>query len=560
MILSINKKSKGFLFFAASLVTVGCSLFSLTGCSDTWENHYDDPQKLGTQSLMTIIDEDPQLTNFSKILKTTHLYTNDRRSSVTYADLLNADQSLTVWAPVDGSYNADSLLALCQTVKGDSGVATHFVCNHIARSLHGMNSTSNDNVRMLNDKYVPVTASNVGGSAATKTNIPAKNGLLHKLAKDAFYYYNIYDAITSLDEYAHFGTELLRFERRELNEDASVVADIINGQKIYSDSVTYKYNYLFRYFDAVNQEDSTFFMLAPSKKAWDKVYNEAKNYFCYNNLEKGDSVQSFWTTVSLLQDLFYNENIQKAPKDSLVSTSYSAYSWPYNVYYDPYGPDGIITRSNVSSVRECSNGYIMNIDSWPFDMKNLYFHPITVQGEATWNMVKYTDCSCDVASAIGDTISGNAYLNIKSKSNKNWDITYNVGGTLSGTYDVCAVVLPRTVYRKTSKDDRPNKLYGVVTYKDSVERTIEFPEPAISSGVTVDTICLGRVTLPVCNYGQKDPNLKVTIKCVLARTETDFTRDCMLDCIYMRPVNEEDMKKEEEAKQNGAKPRKETQK
>ena len=560
MILRDKIKGRGLLGMAVGMVMAQCSLFSLTACSDTWEEHYDNPVNNGKQSLMTLIDADPQLSNFGKLLRATHLYVNDRRSTETYADLLSSDQSLTVWAPVNGTYNADSLIALCNTEKGDSGVATHFVCNHIARSLHGLTASTDENVRMINRKYVPVSGTNVGGSDATAVNIPARNGILHKLNGDAYYYYNIYDAITSLDEYAHFGVSFMNFERRELNENASVVADIVNGQKIYSDSVTYTDNRLFYYFGAVNAEDSTFFMLAPSKEIWTSVYAEAEKYFNYGNVAKADSIQSFWTTVSLLRDLFYNSNSQKNVNDSIVSNMYSRLSWPYHVYYDPYGKDGIITRAEVGSVRQCSNGYIMNMTKWPFTVKDIFFHPITMQGESTWNITEHKDCTYDVLSAIGDTVSGNAYIDIKSSQNKNWSISFNVGETLSGTYDICAAVLPKTVYRASAKDFRPNKLFASVEYVDEngKKRTVEFKDPAVSSGYTADTLCFGRVTLPVCSYGQQEPNLKVTIKCTLGRTETKFSRECLFDCIYLRPITEEDI--ENEANQNGARLRKEAKK
>ena len=177
-------------------------------------------------------------------------------------------------------------------------------------------------------------------------------------------------------------------------------------------------------------------------------------------------------------------------------------------------------------------------------------------------MTNSTDCTYSENEAFGDTISGNKYLYIKAKSNKNWTISFNVPQTLSGTYDVCAVVLPKTVYRATSKDVRPNKLFATLEYKDvdGKKQILEFEDPAISTGLTVDTICFGRITMPVCNYGQKEADLNVTIKCTLARTETAYSRECLLDCIYLRPVTEEDMKNEEEANQNGVKPRKEAKK
>lgn len=83
-----------------------------SSCSDTWDDHYDKAEVNGTESIYDMIDTNPQLSDFMSVLKRTHIYLNNRRTSVTYADLVKADQALTVWAPVNGTFNIDSLLNL----------------------------------------------------------------------------------------------------------------------------------------------------------------------------------------------------------------------------------------------------------------------------------------------------------------------------------------------------------------------------------------------------------------------------------------------------------------
>ena len=111
-----------------------------SSCSDTWDDHYDKAEVNGTESIYDMIDTNPQLSDFMSVLKRTHIYLNNRRTSVTYADLVKADQALTVWAPVNGTFNIDSLLNLCATEQGDSTVGNHFVMNHIAHNLYNMKS------------------------------------------------------------------------------------------------------------------------------------------------------------------------------------------------------------------------------------------------------------------------------------------------------------------------------------------------------------------------------------------------------------------------------------
>ena len=134
-------------------------------------------------------------------------------------------------------------------------------------------------------------------------------------------------------------------------------------------------------------------------------------------------------------------------------------------------------------------------------------------------------------------------------------MTYEVGGTLSGTYDLYAVVLPKTVYLSNSRDTKPNKWKTTVTYVDEVGKTqtVMFPDEVESDGIHVDTVKLGRVTLPVCSYGQQDATLNVHLRCYVTSRQTSYSREMFLDCIYLKPVSDEEAALE-------AKERKEVQK
>ena len=138
-----------------------CVLGGMSGCTDTWDDHYGESGDIPSTTLLERIQEQPQLSNFLALLQKTHVYNNNHVTGVTFADLLNADQALTVWAPVNGSFNADSLLALCQTAKGDSTVGQHFIMNHIAHNLFNMNEQTGQDVQMLNNKYLPLKATSL---------------------------------------------------------------------------------------------------------------------------------------------------------------------------------------------------------------------------------------------------------------------------------------------------------------------------------------------------------------------------------------------------------------
>lgn len=526
------------------------SLFTLGSCADTWGEHYDQTQANGTESLLSLVEANPQLSDFLEVLKATHIYNNNHTTSVTFADLLDADQALTLWAPVNNTFNKDSLLALCATEKGDSTVGRHFVANHIAHNLYNMNPGTQEIVKMFNNKTLHLTPSKIhnGEVIEGKYNLPATNGLLHIIKDDANYTYNIYEGLTSMDEFSHFGRFLSHFERQELDEEHSITSGIIDGQKVYSDSVMLMENPLFRVLDYINSEDSTFAMLVPDLQTWDKVYADAKECFNFGSVEKADSISEYWTNVSLTSDLIYNRNVQCSEQDSIFSTSYSRGTYPYHVYYKPYATGGLFDPANIKDSLLCSNGYIYRIKQWPFDAKQIYLHDITTQGEMEANIIEKKDCSLNIRYAMGDTISGNAYVDIvPAKSTSNWTITYEIRNTLSATYDVYAVILPKTVYNPLSRDTKPNKFKATITYRDENGDTKEeaFTTERSNDGETCDSVLIGRITFPTCNYRQQETTVRLQLQCSITNRQTSYSREMYLDCLYFKPLSKEDLLKEE---------------
>lgn len=516
-------------------------------CNDTWNEHYQGGEAMGEgqASLLTLVDQNPELSDFAKVLRATHLYNNMHVTPVTYADLLDSDQSLTVWAPVNGSFNADSLLQLCQTAQGDSAVGQHFVGNHIAHNLYNMNSLTDNKVKMVNNKMLHLSSGALVDAKVRQggMNLPATNGLLNIVEQDASYTYNIYEALTSLPEYAHLGGFLKGYETSELDEEHSIVASIEDGQKVYSDSVMKQENILFRTFDYINSEDSAFTMLVPTAQMWEELVTEARPYFNYGSVAKADSIQNYWMNVSLMQDLIFNNNAQRSLNDSVIMTSYSREEYPYHVYYKPYGESGILNPSLLSGRTDCSNGTMYQLSSWPFNKQQLFFRPITVQGEREANLLASTDCTVNYRNVVADSVSGNGYMVISPRtSTSNWTATFEVQNTLAGTYDLSAVVLPKTVYNIYSRDVKPNKFTAVVNYVDAdgKKHSEQFKTELSNNPREVDTIKIARITLPVCNYRQADATVSVQLKCSITSRQTTYSREMYLDCLYLQPVEEEE--------------------
>jgi len=516
----------------------------LVGCSDAWDDHYNNTeQAAATESLLQRIKQNAELSDFLRVCQATHLYNNMHSTPVTYAELLDADQTLTVWAPLNGTFNVDSLLELCQTAQGDSTVGLHFVANHVSRNLYNMNSATSESVKMLNDKYLPLTAQKFFTSSVVSGNynIPASNGVLHVISSDAPYTYNLYEGLTSLGRYAHIGSLLKSFERKELDENRSIQSGLVDGRKVYSDSVMVTENDLFFSLDDIINEDSTFMMLVPDANLWAPIYEEASSLFNYGSIEKADSVERYWKTVCLVQDLIFNRNraVNKSPLDSLITAAYTPREWPYHVYYKPYDADSLFDRAQITDSMACSNGVIYHIGQWPFDTRQLYFHPVKVEGEFTSNLIENTLCTTNFRETAMEGVSGRSYLDIVAKtSTSNWTATFEVKNTLSGTYDICIVTLPKTAYLPNSRDTKPNKFKATLTYTDlqGAKQTVDYDTEMTTSGTKIDTVLIGRFTFPVCNYQQPDATVSLQIRCSISNRQTSYSREMFLDCIYLKPV------------------------
>ena len=541
----------------ASIVSM-VSMMSVS-CSDTWDDHYSDTAGASDKTLLQLIQENDNLSDFLSVLQATHLYNNNHSTRVTYADLLASDQSLTVWAPENGSFNCDSLLALCETEKGDSTVGLHFVGSHLAHTLYQSTLptvTDTLGVKMYNDKYQKKDILTANIMAGTE-NTPALNGLLHVISKEIKYNYNIYEAITSRDDLTHLGQFVKSYEKQELNEDASIMSGIVDGQKVYSDSVMRKENILYRTFGYINREDSNYLALLPTKQLWEKVSTDVDTLFNYGSIDKADSVGRYWKHVLMMHDMFFNDNIQYHRQDSIMSVPFvrgdESDDNRYHVFYRPYDTGGIVAEENITERLSCSNGNIYFLKQWPYDDYRLFFRPIKTEAESESALHESNQCTLSRLTRANDsiTVSEKRYLDIVPlKSTSNWDATFKVRNTLSGTYDICLVILPKTVYNIYSRDTKPNKFTASLSYTDQNGQwqQLDLPNPEdpkkgayISSGTQVDTLKVGRFTFPVCNYDQDEPTVRLKVTCCIdAREVKTYSREMYLDYIYLKPVGKED--------------------
>jgi len=515
---------------------------------DNWEKHYEaNPNQTSGKTLWEQLEDQSSLSDFRELLDSVKVMNGRKITSVSYSDLFR-QQYFTVFAPVNGTFNKDSLLALCTTVSGNEMVARQFVMSHLSRTPYSLSEYTDKMALMMNGKYLPFKNFSLGGVnlIVDKSNIVAKNGLIHYVNAQIPYVYNIYEGIRYLPELSGMGQFLLDFQKDSLDELASVIEGINeDGITVYVDSVLIEKNQLLRSFGLINSEDSSYRMIAPSKAGWDKAYEKVSKYFIFGYIPRADSLQKYWTKFTLMKDLFFNWNIQKAPQDSLVSTQYYYRQPKYHVFYNPFSENGILANAKETKV---SNGIIYQVNEWPFDFEDVFFTPITLEAENE----KYI-YSVDKEKfrfyrrqKFADSISENGYLYLfPIKNSDKPDITFNIPNTLSGKYDVCVVMLPKTVYDPNTTDFKPNKFTARVNYflqngnsasvtcrgKDG--QNLSFFE---NNAYKVDTLVLTTLGFPTCNYGQDKITVNVRLQSTVTPKEmTRYSQEMYIDCFYLKP-------------------------
>ena len=514
-------------------------------CSD-WDDHYEGTSTGSSLTLWEHLQQHSELSDFCRVLENTKVFRMHRKTVVSYRQLLeNADQSFTVVAPVNGSFNADSLISLTQTAQGDSIVEKFFIKNLISRT----NTSLRDGVKpmlMLNSKHINITANTISGIATRQANIAAANGVLHITEQPLPYNYNIYEALCDMPDLNEIGICMRQYEEDYFDADASVSSGIVEGVPVYIDSVVIERNRMLEHIGLLASEDSAYWVVVPTNEGWLRAWEQASQYFKYDaKVLKADSLEHHYTCRALMEDAVFNLTDQKSTSDSLVSVPYLNWrrSWVsgkpvYHVFQNPFAADGVLYGA---SAMDCSNGIVYKVNDWPFDPTLTYFKPLWAEGENTSLITNHNSCNYNTRREVADSISEDAYLQIIPTTNtSNWDMTFRLTNTLSGAYDVCVVILPKSVSNSVNPDVKPCKFKATLNYVD-----LDGKSQTFNCGNTqfqnnperIDTVVVAEnFTFPACNYGQQDIKVSLKLQCsILPRETTRFAREMYLDCILLRP-------------------------
>ena len=479
---------------------MAAGLVAMYSCTDTWDEHYETPVSLnynGT-TLQALEEKTP---DFAKVVKA---YGYDRE--------LSSDNIYTIWAPQDfdiSQYVDENGNA----IEDSAEVVKQFIKNHIARYARSYNG-KDQAFNLMNEKRGGMSADGkFGSSDIVENNIACKNGVLHIIATQNPYSYNLFELIAKqFKDDTDEGKDTLslytflydpKVNKDSLIEDKSVSRGVDeNGDKIWVDSFVMRNNTVLKNVDAkLYEEDSNFIAIIPTTRAWTERYKIAESLLKFNPFEDEraegscDSLQRHYANMFAMTDLYFNKNANEHWQDSLKSTTYSSWVWYENIYYSKE-PKNMPEDKEINDILakcgepiECSNGQGYIVDEYPMTEFEQFFKKIKISassasinkdldknGKAQFTKnanENFRNYASTFYSTIIDTVE-NVVLDRKnidyryvdivpSSGSVNPTVGFDIPNTLSGTYDIYLVTCP--IWLNSDYNNIPDSLLDIRPYR-----------------------------------------------------------------------------------------------
>lgn len=555
-------------------------------------DHFDVNNEIASQkTLWEQINSNPELSQFAYILSHVKVSKSETTfSGITYADLLKSDQAFTVFAPKNGTYNHanyDSIIAGNNIVELKR-LEKNFIQNCLIRYSHMISGNKIDTLFFYNGKKTIInnTARTIDNSEIKTCNIGCSNGVLHITNIPVTYKYSIYEYISSRNDLDSIYKYLKTYEKDIFDEYSSIPGPPINGVISWIDSVNYKYNMYLLSIDAcIDEEDSSYAVILPNNKAWDKMLKKTKNYFNYLPLYtqkittvndktsidndvyekmhqvKIDSLFNLYSKNAICQNLFFNMkrqsskfNIEKPwrniddskDRDSLLATSLISVKAPY-----------IKPLFENAEKYTASNGTAYIVNEYKENFDTGFGREMTFETDRSSNVEYVANCqNYYTVSFIDPEGKKNSrsvlYTNIDTT---NPEIKLILRNLMSCEYDIYVVMA------YNDEKNCPYKFEAYIKYHDGktmdgspVEEQL-YPDPSDSlhyaseelfqnhyKGVDFDnlfdTIQVAKnFNFPACYRGLTNAYAALTLKSHVTSTEKrngKYCRDMMIDKIIVK--------------------------
>lgn len=487
-------------------MAIACGMLAATSCTD-YIDYNTVPEAIDPAADKTLwenISANDNLSDFASVLQ-----------RVGYDKVLNTPGAYTVWAPINGSFDMDSLSQV-----SDTKVEKEFLRNVIASYTHRENDLNDTIVYMLNGKLLKFSNKNTpalsfdGQSILPNSinpavfNYPSVNGLLYNVAVPAAFRYNGYEYISEAADIANsMATYVKKYETIILDEASSIKGDIIDGVQHYDDSVVIVTNTLIEdnLRSQINNEDSTYTVLIPTDEAWEEAYKRISSYYKYipkiayqdlqspavgtnkgttGTIMKADlgkvettlssapagsefsTAESYWTDSItkrwITNNLIFSETNRKYNSKLITGMSFAENDTLYSTTRSYLTNPTLLDEATIERIK-LSNGHARIINRLPFTPEDTYAPIIRTSNvgrivTATGSGYTYERIhKVNLDPKVCVLEEGYPYLtyvkaDIPSASNFAAELDFYLNDVLSTTYDIYAVIVPARVEDPTTPD------------------------------------------------------------------------------------------------------------
>ena len=363
-------------------VVAGCML-AATSCSDysDYNTVPEDIMPSANKTLWENISESENLQDFAAII-----------AKAGYSQHFSVPQYYTVWAPLDGTYDAKSILA-----KDSAAIVKEFLGHHMASYNHPVSGEVNERIVSLNEKHHTFTNDAYDNVAIKTANVATSNGVMHLLNGQSEYQPNLYEEIDNLTDCESFKAFIQKYDEYYLDVNNSVVGPMVDGKQTYLDSVFKKRNVIINGIlrAQLENEDSSYTMLYPNDRAWELAYDNISkglSYYSgklyYMDMSQNSSMAATCEATTAkcatpvdIDAAFYTDSLTKNAivKNLVFSNTYERNKPVWSGVLSSAKPDTLVSTTGsrltniediythtVGSVKANSNGYSRILDSLCF--------------------------------------------------------------------------------------------------------------------------------------------------------------------------------------------------
>lgn len=486
------------------------ALLGFSACSD---DHYDVFGGDGTsnQTIWQNIVQNPQLKDLQSILTRSYMMRSETdkitpQTAKTLAELLDEPQSFSVWAPIDGTYDAkryEALLDSAENIYKAEGasknylaleyeVANQFVYNHVARFNYEGVSGSQE-VILLNGKKVNYV-SNGGGSTFNGVGIQgapivSSNGTMHLLSTVSPFAFNLYDFLKSSPKNSKLSAYLFdpAIDKYTFSEGRSVEGALNeDGNMVYVDSVyDHTNDILDKCHAQLQNEDSCYVTVVPTDTAWNGAITKLSQYFKYKSTynydwssEKNafasktaklntDSLTDYNVKASMIQSAFFSPSTWHGISDIRDSaqvigyalTADSLISTNGTIYYNS-SKGGENPMFNNQKPERASNGFVFAVDQYNVQPEYTWMVKRDIEATSQYNMAMQAMASSHCTEKNGSTImltefnrdsvvidsfNVTSYQRFQRDGRNTLQVDYRLPEVMAASYTVKAVLAPSRI-------------------------------------------------------------------------------------------------------------------